>query len=210
MKLPDAFSADVIAELARPVATFDPRNAELVPGVTPAWHVIETYAQREREVADELAARRFGIFVPEVEETIVRRGRKIDRKSLMFMGYIFVFVWLTDENYARVRAVDGVLRFVTVNDGKPAVISDKEIDILRYVENGKRAFPLIEIEQGEQVPPAGLSKRARRRWKPKPKFVDPVTDTIAVRPWSAFDDDLMVLDSKERNQTLLRALGLSS
>ena len=44
-------------------------------------------------------AMRFGIFVPEIEETIVRRGRAIDRKSLMFTRYIFVFTWLTDQNY---------------------------------------------------------------------------------------------------------------
>src|SRR4051812_7982600 len=100
--LNQAFWAAVMAGLARPVENFDHRNAELAVGVTPAWYVIETYSHRERKVADELIERRFGIFVPEIEETIVRRGRSIDRKSLMFTSYIFVFMWLTAENYTRV------------------------------------------------------------------------------------------------------------
>jgi hypothetical protein len=94
-------------------------------------------------------------------------------------------------------------------DGVPLVVTDEIIDRIRRVENGKRAFPLIPIE-ADHVPPASLSKRARRRWKPKARFVDPVLDTIAVRSWSAFDDGLMALDSQERNQTLRKALGLSS
>ena len=42
-----------------------------MPGVTPAWHVIATYANCERDVAAELIARRFGIFLPEEEGRIV-------------------------------------------------------------------------------------------------------------------------------------------
>jgi len=210
-ELKQAFSPEVVAELAKPVMSFDSRNAEMARGVTPAWYVIETNPRRERKVADELVSRRFGIFVPEIEETIVRRGRKFERKSLMFTSYIFVFLWLTDENYARIKHLDDVMRFLTMDDGKPAVISDHEIDILRAIENGKRPFPLVEIEGGaDQQPPARLSKRARRRWKPKPKFVDPIKDTIAVRAWSAFHDGFVTLDSEQRNQTLLKALSLSS
>src|ERR1051326_1422231 len=108
MKLPVAFSPAVMAELARPVATFDYRNAEMKAGLDPTWHVIETYANRERDVAKELIARRFGIFLPEEDETVVRRGRKIDQVKLMFPGYLFVFTWLTDENFARIRYTPGV------------------------------------------------------------------------------------------------------
>jgi len=206
MKLPDAFSADVMAELARPAEDYGLRNAEIAPGLTPAWYVIETYPQCERDVADELSGRRFGIFVPEVEETVVSRGRKIDRKSLMFTRYIFVFLWLNDQNYSLVLGTEGVMRFVSVDGGKPAKISDKEINLLRRVENGKRPFVVIF---DDEVAPAFLSKKARHRWKPKPRVFNPKTDITAVRAWSAFDDGFTALDSEGRNQTLRKALGLS-
>jgi transcription antitermination factor NusG len=117
MKLPHAFSPAVMAELARPVASFDPRNAELVEGLAPAWHVVECYSSREREVAKELAKRRFGIYLPLERETIVRRGRKVDVQTLMFPGYVFVFTWLTDTNFTRIASTPGVHQFLMKEDG---------------------------------------------------------------------------------------------
>jgi transcription antitermination factor NusG len=194
MKLPNAFSPEVLAELARPVARFDPRDAELVPGLTPRWHVIETYAHCEREVAKELIARRFGIFVPEGTETIVRRGRRIDRIYLMFPGYIFVFLWLSDLNFHRVTCTPGVLQLLSSVEGTPLILSDEQIDEIRAVENAERA----EL-------PSSKSKRKKRRYSNR-AYDD---DVIAVRPWSAFQDRLLTLDSEGRNQTLRKALGLS-
>lgn len=202
-ELPKAFSADVLAELARPAESYGARNCEMA-GFAPAWYVLETYPQCEKDVADELIARRFGIFVPEIEETIVRRGRKVDRKALMFTRYIFVFTWLTDHNYSLLTSTEGVFRFIS-NDDKPVVVSDRAIDILRMVENGKRPFTVIF---DDELPPEHLSKKARRRWKPKPRVFNPERDIERVRPWSAFDDGFVKLDVEQRNQTLLRALTL--
>lgn len=204
--LPKAFSADVMAELARPAEIYGARNCEMKAGLAPAWYVVETYAQCERKVADELITRRFGIFVPEIEETIVRRGRKVDRKALMFTRYIFVFTWLTDRNYSLITSIEGVFRFVSVNDGIPVIVKHADIDVLRMVENGQRPFTVIFDEDG---PPEYLSKKARRRWKPKPRVFNPKTDIVCVRAWSAFDDGFAALDSEVRNQTLRKALGLA-
>lgn len=205
MKLPEAFSAELMAELARPFSRFDPRDAELVPGVTPVWHVVETFAHRERDVAAELVARRFGIFVPEEEETIVQRGRKVDRVSLMFPGYIFVFVWDVLSHRSRIEAIDGVLRLIMDVDGIPLFLTDDEINQIRAVENSKRYAPPM-------VNGAALRKGKKKRWR---KTVKQVTEEerdneiVCVRPWSAFQDSLMTLDSEERNQSLRKALGLS-
>lgn len=204
MNYPKAFSPDVLAALAKPVERTT-RHAELRAGLEPAWYVVETYPQREQDVADELVARGIGIYVPEIEETLVRRGRKIERKTRMFTRYIFVFIWLTDHNYSLVTATEGVFRFVSV-EGKPLMVTDREIDIIRAVENGKRPFPQIVLD--EIVIPVGKGKKARNR-KLK-TYVDPLTDIIRVRPWSAFEDgSIATLDTEQRNQTLQKALGLS-
>lgn len=155
MKLPCAFSPEVMAVLATPAATFDPRNAELLPDIIPKWYVIKVYPGAERKVATELVARRFGIFIPESEKTVVRRGRKFDRVELMFPGYIFVFVWDVLRHRSRIECIEGVAGLVYM-DGKPASISDGEIDVIREVENGERPLHIQD---------AGRSSRRRRRRK---------------------------------------------
>lgn len=168
-----------------------------------AWYVVETYPQCERGVADELVARRFGIFVPEVEETIIRRGRVIERKALMFTRYIFVFTWLTDQNYSLIKNTKDVFRFATTDSNKPSVVTDAEIDMLRRMENRERPFTVV-FDDNE--PPAFLSKKARARWKPR--VFDAKRDILRVRAWSAFDDGFAALDADERTQTLRKALAL--
>ena len=197
MKLPDAFSADVMAELARPVTRFDPRHAEMVSNIVPKWHVVETWPHRERKVAAELAARRFGIFVPESEQTVVERGRKIERRSLMFPGYVFVFVWDVLKHRDRIEAVEGVMRLVLItgedpDNPLPAELSDEEIDEIRAVENGER--------------PLFTQSRKKGRRKGKRAFDN---DVVGVHAWSPFQDRLLTLDSEGRNQILRTALGLS-
>lgn len=104
MKLPYVPSADVVAALAEPAATFDTRNAELVPEVTPEWHVIEVWPGVENRIADELTLRRFGVYVPQVERKWDDRGRMVDcSPTLMFPGYIFVFVWDIDQHRSRIE-----------------------------------------------------------------------------------------------------------
>lgn len=212
--LPKAFSPEQLAELlsdagraemARPAPMAGDRSAEIVSCITPAWYVVETYPQCERSVADELVLRRFGIFLPEIEETIVRRGRKLDRKTLMFTRYIFVFTWLNDQNYSLIKNTKDVFRFASIEGKAPLVVTDAEIDLLRKVENGKR--PITVIFDDDQ-PPAFLSKKARARWKPR--VFDPKRDLLRARAWSAFEDgDFTTLDSEQRNQTLQKALGLA-
>jgi transcription antitermination factor NusG len=195
MKLPQEFSPAVMAELARPVASFDPRNAELVQGVTPKWHLIETYAHCERRVAAELAARRFGIFVPETEETLIKRGRKVTQKQLLFPGYVFLFVWDVLDHRERIEAIDGVMHVVLITSPAgpiPAELTDEQIDQIRAVENGQR--PLLN------------TKKKRGYSKKRGSFDDEVVSCYA---WSPFQDQLMTLDSDGRNQTLRKALGLS-
>jgi hypothetical protein len=205
MKLFDVFSPDVMAELARPTAAFDPRNAELVPGVTPAWYVIETYAHRERDVAGELVERRFGIYLPEEEKTIIRRGRVVNRVSLMFPGYVFAFVWDVLSHRSRIEAIDGVSRLLLDVDGVPLFLTDEEVDKIRYCENCARPVTLQSFEIEMDVIP----KRRKRR-KVKRHVVTVRDEVTAVRPWSVFEDAVMTLDSDGRNQALRNLLGISS
>jgi transcription antitermination factor NusG len=210
--LSDAFSPEVVAELSRPYEPRDPRNAEIVEGRSPRWYVVEVYASEQTAVADELAGHRFGIYVPEVDETVIKRGRKIDRRVPMFSGYLFVFMWPSDQHWRWLADTPGVIAIV-------GSLTDDEIDIVRKVENRERPI-FIEIPPADPEPVQRRSKK-KRRWKhrkadkakAKAAKVKPITEAdlraeiITTRAWSAFDD-ILTLDSDGRNQTLRKALGL--
>jgi transcription antitermination factor NusG len=210
-----AFSPDVMRELARPVEIHDPRNAQIIEGEAPRWHVIEVFASVQAKVAAELAEHRFGVYVPEVDETIVRRGRKIDQRVPMFSGYVFVFMWYSDQHWQWISNTPGVIAIV-------GALTDVEIDIVRKVENMKRpVFIDLPPDEADVEPVPRKRSKSKRRWKKQkslrtkgakaPKVIteqDLRNEIITTRAWSAFDD-VIELDSEGRNQTLRKALGLS-
>lgn len=191
----------------------NPTVAQIVPGVIPHWYLIETHPNRERTAAAHLISRRFGVFMPEKEETIVRRGRKLDQVSLMFRGYIFVFVWGMMKHLKRIEAVPGVSRvvFIEVEDGakKPGIVTDEQIDQIRAVENQFR--PLKEIMVEEIVKPKRrMTNRQKMLYRLQREQAERDNEIVACRAWSPFQDSLMTLDSDGRNQTLRNALGLAA
>jgi transcription antitermination factor NusG len=97
------------------------------------WHVLSTVPGQERIAASHLAARRFGIYLPENEQTVVARGVKRQRRRLLIPGYVFVFVWGIAGNFRRICACPGVSRLL-FECGRPAVIEDEEIDQLAALE----------------------------------------------------------------------------
>lgn len=213
--LSTVFSPEVMAELERPMQSRDPRFAEIVEGGTPSWHVVEVFASAQADVAAELAEHRFGVYVPEVDETIVKRGRKIDRRVPMFSGYVFVFAWYSDQHWHWISNMPGVIAIV-------GELADEDIDRVRWVENQNRPI-IIDIEPVKAEPVQRSKSKKKRRWKkgratnhanhakaskPKPITEQDLRDQIiTTRAWSAFDD-IIELDSDGRNQTLRKALGL--
>ena len=127
MELPDAFSPEVQAELSRPFQPFDPRNAEIGEGVV-RWYVVSVFS---RDAELELAKRRFGIYVPATEVTIVSRGRKVDRHHQLVPGYVFVLLWETDANWIRLATTPSVDRIL-------GWVEDIEIDKLRQQEKSEQ------------------------------------------------------------------------
>lgn len=188
------------------------RNAEIVEGCDPIWVVIEIIARMHADVYKELVGHRFGIYVPEVDETVIKRGRKIDRRVPLFSSYMFVFYWPSDRHWSLIANTPGIVEIV----GK---LSEAEIDIVRAVENQKRPVTIeLPADQPAEVVPVKKSKK-KKRWKgrkakgktKKPKVItedDLRNEIITTRAWSAFDD-ILELDSEGRNQTLRKALGLA-
>jgi len=163
MKLPDAFSPEVMAELARPFQPFDPRNAEIGESVV-RWYVVSVFS-REAEV--DLAKRRFGIYVPATEVTTVTRGRKVDRHLALVPGYVFVLLWETDANWIRLATTPGVDRIL-------GWVEDSEIDKLRQQEKSYqldaevRAAVVARVIRSARKRP-GMSRKKRGKLKRRGK-----------------------------------------
>lgn len=218
--------ADVRAALGRDFEVGDiidrsasnPLLAEIYEGVSPCWHVIETHPNRERTAAAHLIARRFGVFVPEKEETVVRRGRNFEQTTLMFRGYIFVFVWDILEHIDRIKAIPGVMRLVYVEDAhaddtnsrrRPAVLTDEQVDQIRAVENTER--PLHAIMVDDLVKPKGrMNHRQKMLYKLQREMAKSDNEIVACHAWSPFQQELLTLDDGGRNQSLCKALGLAT
>jgi transcription antitermination factor NusG len=190
--LSSAFSPEVMAELARPFESYDPRNAEIATGVDPKWYVFEIAA---RDVEAELAKRRFGVYVPECQETIIRRGRPVDRRIQLFPGYVFVFVWPTAANWSLIVSTRGIV-------GSIGSLTDAEIDQIRYLENCERPIVLECFDEVQTV----ASKRKRWRKKPKQVVVSVPDEIVKTRAWSAFDDIVHSLDGEGRSEALRQML----
>ncbi len=189
--LSDAFSPEVMAELSRPVQSYDPRDAQIVPGTKPIWYVFEIAS---RKVEADLIKRRFGIYVPMCEEVTVERGRKIDRKSLLFPGYVFVFFWATIENYSKVAGIRGIISSI-------GELTDEELNKIRVLENYERPIELQYFSSEDQIP-----SKKRRRWRKSRKPLMVPDEIVRTRAWSAFDDFVHKLDGDGRSEALRQML----
>ncbi|MGJ4888929.1 transcription termination/antitermination protein NusG [Bradyrhizobium sp. HKCCYLRH3099] len=185
----------------------DPRMADMAPGLAATWHLIETYPNEERTVAAHLVARRFGIYVPEMEQTIVRRGRKVEVTRLMFTSLIFVFVWGIERHWKRIMSVPGVARIRTITAANdqiiPLTVPDHVIDRIRVCENHER--PISEDALQRAIYGDGKKGRNHRGRRPRLRH-----EKLVWRTWDAFQDGINSVDSETRNQTLMAALSLPS
>lgn len=212
--LSTVFSPDVMEELSRPVQLRGAAYAEIVGKQVPSWHVVEVFASAQADVVEELVLRRFGIYIPELDETVVKRGRKFERRVPMFTSYVFVFMWQTDQNLQSVGCTPGVISVV-------GSLSDEEIDIVRMMENRERPVMIDIPEVAEAKPVARSKSKKKRRWKKSKKIKAKAAkrqisterqlrnEIITTRCWSAFHD-IVELDSEGRNHTLRKALGLEA
>jgi transcription antitermination factor NusG len=121
-----------------------------MPAERKKWYVVYTKPRWEKKVNNLLGERGFEAYCP------LNRVRKkwSDRikwvEEPLFKSY--VFVRLAEEDQTKVRMVGGVVNFVYWL-GKPAVIKDKEIEVIRKFLNDYdevRAEP-IELRKDTRV-----------------------------------------------------------
>jgi transcriptional antiterminator RfaH len=112
------------------------------------WHVLYTMPKQERKVADELAKKRFEVFLP-LYKTIRQWS---DRKKLilapLFPSYVFVNTSYIER--MRVFEIPGVVRFLSTK-GKLDSISREEIILIQNILDNNPEVHRHNLQRGDLV-----------------------------------------------------------
>lgn len=125
------------------------------------WYVVNTYSGHENKVKENLEKRvesmglqdcLFNIVIPEHVETVIKDGKKINKVTNMFPGYVLVEMIMTDEAWYVVRNTSGVTGFIGSSGGgaKPFPLQKHELDpILKKM--GISTSIEVDYAQGDEV-----------------------------------------------------------
>ncbi len=111
-------------------STGTPRRCDAIGN----WHAITIDAAQHKRIRDEIAHQGYVPYVPLV--TVTRRsGRVSQRREQPMLGpYAFVHGPLEPAFWRIIATTHGVQRFIAYPDGRPKLISDDAINIVRMVE----------------------------------------------------------------------------
>jgi len=126
------------------------------------WYVIHTLTGREMKVAE--AIRKVAekknlshlfkeILVPTEDISIRRKRKNIIKKKVLYSGYVFIEMELTDESWALVKKTSGVTGFIGTSRNKPQVLSIREVEemMAKLKEGASLPREQIPFEKGDPV-----------------------------------------------------------
>jgi transcription termination/antitermination protein NusG len=134
------------------------------------WHVLWTHSHCEQLVSDQLSARGFRPFLPQIEVWSVRAGRRRLINAPMFPGYLFLNDTLDKQRHIEVGKARGLARILGEGWDRLAVVPEAEIAAIRqlaasrvpvfahpYLREGRR----VRIVSGPLADVEGILVRAR-------------------------------------------------
>ena len=122
------------------------------PGIQPAWHVLWAHSHCERLLFDQLSARGYTVFLPELSVWSRRAGARRTLRRPMFPGYLFLHHALDRRSCLELRKARGLVSILGSGWGRPAVLRDQEIDALRALsESGEPCSPYPYLREGMRV-----------------------------------------------------------
>lgn len=118
----------------------------------PAWYALWTRSNYERVVSDQLQAKGFETFLPDMSVWSARRGkRRLERRSL-FPGYLFVRHALDKESYVEIVKARGLVRILGGGWDHPSPVPRAEVESVRTVVDSHLApQPFPYLEKGQRV-----------------------------------------------------------
>ena len=125
------------------------------------WYIVQTFSGFEQKVAEtikekiqkkELSDKISEVLVPMHEVTVVKKGKRVQRKKKYFPSYVLIKMQMNKELYHMIKNIQKVTGFLGPT-GTPVPVSDKEINqILGNIKDGSLApEPSLTFDVGEQV-----------------------------------------------------------
>jgi len=131
----------------------------------PHWHAAYTLPRHEKVVSEQLTQHHLDSYLPLYSAVREWNGRRATVQLPLFPGYLFVRMRLGDKS--RILSRPGIVRLVSFNS-TPAILTDEEIETLRFSLAGWIATPYPFLMMGTKVrikcgPFAGLEGKILRR-----------------------------------------------
>ena len=125
------------------------------------WYIVQTFSGFEQKVAEtlkdliqkkKLDDKINEVLVPTHEVTVVKKGKRVQKKKKYFPSYILVKMEMNKELYHMIKNIQKVTGFLGTT-GNPIPVSDIEIGkILGNIKEGTLSpEPSLSFEVGEQV-----------------------------------------------------------
>lgn len=116
------------------------------------WHVIWTRSHSEQLVYDQLAAKGFQLFLPEINVWSRRGGHRHLIHVPMFPGYFFLHHAMDKPTCIEVGKARGLVRLLGERWDRPAEVPDEEIEAIQKVTDaGLPALPHPYLREGQRV-----------------------------------------------------------
>ena len=125
------------------------------------WYIVQTFSGFEQKIAEtlkdmiqkkKLDDKINEVLVPTHEVTVVKKGKRVQKKKKYFPSYLLVRMEMNKELYHMIKNIQKVNGFLGTT-GNPVPVSDIEIGkILGNIKEGTLSpEPSLSFEVGEQV-----------------------------------------------------------
>lgn len=114
------------------------------------WHIVYTYPNAERKIKKILGIHGINVYLP-LRKVIRQWSDRVKKLEVpLFPNYIFVKI--SNLQCWKVLEIPGVVKFLT-NEGTPSIISNKEIDTIKIIEEANFQVDTEEdsIKMGSRV-----------------------------------------------------------
>jgi len=119
--------------------------------LTDAWYAIWTRSHCERLVLDQLSAKGFSTFLPEMGTWSKRTGRMHVVQVPMFPGYLFVRGTMEKQTYIEMLKVRGIVRILEDGWKRLTPIPDHEVEAVERVLQAKVPVFAHSLVRGDRV-----------------------------------------------------------
>lgn len=111
------------------------------------WYVLQTNTGQETGVRNALHGMKLLALVPKENRMVRKDGGWTFREYTLFPGYVFVNLEYNAENYYRVKAVPGVIRFLGPSGLAPSTLTHLEAEWIKTLSGCGEPLEPTRVEE---------------------------------------------------------------